>query len=59
MLKSFMNEPSIEVLPSGEYRITVDGISGTVSSHHLLEPKIAQIQRLSQSRKATNEQSPN
>lgn len=33
----------IETLPDGCVRITIGGIAGTVSSTHLIEPKIAQL----------------
>jgi hypothetical protein len=42
-----------ETLPCGSVRISVQGITGTVSSHHLVEPKINQLK---QSLKNQNEQ---
>lgn len=33
----------IETLPDGCVRVTVGGLMGTVSSHHLVEPKVAQL----------------
>ena len=34
----------IETLPDGSVRITVGDLAGTVSSSHLIEPKVAQLQ---------------
>jgi hypothetical protein len=36
----------VQMLPDGCVRITVGGVIGTVSSYHLVEPKLAQIRRL-------------
>lgn len=34
---------AIETLPDGSVRITVGELAGTVSSSHLVEPKVAQL----------------
>lgn len=33
----------IDTLPDGSVRITVGDLAGTVSSSHLIEPKVAQL----------------
>ncbi len=36
--------PQLETLPDGSIRISVGEFSGTVSSGHLVEPKVHQLQ---------------
>jgi hypothetical protein len=41
-------EPSIETLDDGCVKVSLGGTSGTVSSHHLIEPKVNQLRSLLQ-----------
>ena len=38
-----MPNPKIRVLNDGSVQISIGEVSGTVSSHHLIEPKLRQL----------------
>lgn len=39
-------QPTLENLPDGSVRVCVGDTCGTVSSHHLVEPKVNQLRNL-------------
>ncbi len=43
---SYTPPPQLETLPDGSTRISVGEFSGVVSSGHLIEPKVHQLQSL-------------
>lgn len=44
---------SSETLPDGSVRVCLGGLCGTVSSWHLVEPKLAQLRCLAKLRRLT------
>jgi len=48
MMKSPSDTPAmvVQMLPDGCVRITVGEVIGTVSSYHLVEPKVRQLRQL-------------
>jgi hypothetical protein len=42
-------QPTLENLSSGEIKVCVGTTCGTVSSHHLVEPKVNQLRNLANS----------